>query len=106
AGGAGAEDAVGAHDTEGEGIDEDDLVVAGIEVDLAANRRHAAAIAVPADATHHAADEIARARMIEAAEAQRVEVGNRARAHGEDVAHDAADAGRRALIGLDERRMV
>ena len=28
------------------------------------------------------------------------------RAHGEDVAQDAADAGRRALIGLDEGRVV
>jgi hypothetical protein len=32
--------------------------------------------------------------------------GDRARAHGEDVAQDAADAGRRALIGLDEGRVV
>jgi hypothetical protein len=28
------------------------------------------------------------------------------RAHGEDVAQDAADAGRRALVGLDERGVV
>jgi hypothetical protein len=28
------------------------------------------------------------------------------RAHGEDVAQDAADAGRRALIGLDVARVV
>ncbi len=40
------------------------------------------------------------------AEAQGVEQGDRAGAHGEDVAHDAADAGRRALVGLDERRVV
>src|SRR5262249_51737003 len=37
---------------------------------------------------------------------QRVEVGDGPRAHREDVAQDAADAGRRALVGLDERRMV
>ena len=48
----------------------------------------------------------ARARVVDAAEAQRVEDGDRARAHGEDVAQDAADAGRRALERLDERRMV
>ena len=40
------------------------------------------------------------------AEAQRVEAGDRPRAHGEDVAQDAADAGRRALIGLDVARVV
>ena len=37
---------------------------------------------------------------------QRVEAGDRPRAHGEDVAQDAADAGRRALIGLDVARVV
>ena len=35
------------------------------------------------------------------AEAQRVEVGDGPRAHGEHVAHDAADARGRALVGLD-----
>ena len=37
---------------------------------------------------------------------QRVEAGDRPRAHGEDVAQDAADPGRRALIGLDVARVV
>src|SRR3546814_4371810 len=45
-------------------------------------------------------------RMVRAAETQRVEVGDRARAHGEDVAQYAADPGRRALIGFDIRRVV
>ena len=40
------------------------------------------------------------------AEGERVEAGDRPRAHGEDVAQDAADAGGRALIGLDVARMV
>ena len=44
--------------------------------------------------------------VIRAAEAQRVQIGDRPRAHGEDVAQDAADPGRRALIGLDEGRVV
>ncbi len=44
---------------------------------------------------------MARLRVIGRAEAQRVHVGDGARAHGEDVAHDAADAGRGTLIGLD-----
>ena len=39
--------------------------------------------------------------MLRRSERQRIEAGDRARAHGEDVAQDAADAGRRALIGLD-----
>ena len=44
--------------------------------------------------------------MIGLAETQRIHHRNGARAHGEDVAHDAAHAGRCTLIGLDERRMV
>ena len=39
-------------------------------------------------------------------EAQRIHHRDGPRAHGEDVAQDAADAGGRALVGLDERRMV
>ena len=40
------------------------------------------------------------------AEAQPVEQRDRARAHGDDVAKDAADPGRGALEGLDRRGMV
>ena len=39
--------------------------------------------------------------MARLAERQRVHRRDRARAHGEDVAQDAADAGRRPLVGLD-----
>ena len=44
--------------------------------------------------------------MIRAAETQRVHVSDRTRAHREDVAQDAADPGRRALIGLDVAGVV
>ena len=37
---------------------------------------------------------------------QRVQRANRTRTHREDVAHDAADAGGRALEGFDRARMV
>ena len=49
---------------------------------------------------------VAHRRAVERAEAQRVQQRDRPRAHREDVADDAADAGGRALIRLDERRMV
>ena len=88
------------------GIDENVVVVARVEIGLAADRRHAHAIAVVADARHDAGHEMARLGVIGRAESERVHVGDRARAHGEHVAHDAADAGRRALIGLDVRRVV
>src|SRR5581483_264348 len=45
-------------------------------------------------------------RTVEAAEAERVQRRDRTRTHGKDIAQNAADAGRGALIRLDERRMV
>src|SRR5262249_57566359 len=47
-----------------------------------------------------------RPRMRWCAERQRVEAGDRARAHGEHITQDAADASRCALIRLDIARMV
>ena len=53
-----------------------------------------------------ALEQVAGARVVERAEAQRVHQRDRPRAHREDVADDAADAGGRALVGLDRRRVV
>ena len=100
------EDLVGLRDADGHRVDEDVAVVGGIEIDLAADRRDADAIAVAADARDHAGDEVPRLGMIGPAEAQRVQIGDRPRAHGENVAQDAADAGRGALIRLDVGRVV
>ena len=77
-----------------------------MEIDLAADGGDADAVAVAADAAHHAVDDALRRRVGRGAEAQRVQVGDRPRAHGEHVAQDAADAGGRALVGLDEARVV
>jgi hypothetical protein len=48
-----------------------------------------------------AGDQALGLRVAGIAEAQGVQQRDRPRAHGEDVAHDAADAGGRALVGLD-----
>ena len=102
----GVEDSVLRRDAHGHGVDQDVAVVRGVEVALAADRGNADAIAVGADAGDHAGDQMAGLGVLGAAETQRVEVGHRARAHGEYVAQDAADARRRPLVGLDERRVV
>ena len=81
-------------------------VVAAMEPHLAADGRHAERIAVAADAGDHAGNEMACLRIFRIAERQRIEAGDRPRAHGEHVAQNAADAGRGALIGLDVARMV
>src|SRR5437762_13793310 len=63
-------------------------------------------MAVAADAADDARYEMPGARMRGVAEAQKIQARDRTRAHGEHVAQDAADAGRRSLIGLDVARVV
>ena len=82
------------------------LLVGRLEVDLAADGRHADRVAVVADALDGPVEQVARARRVELAEAERVEHGDRPRAHREDVAQDAADAGGGALERLDRARVV
>ena len=106
AGGLGIENPVLGRDTHGHGIDQDVAVIALVEIATAADRGDADAIAVAADPGDHAGDEMLGLGVVRAAEAKRVEIGDGPRAHGEDIAQDAADARCRALIGLDERGMV
>ena len=77
-----------------------------VEDELAADRRHADAVAVAADAADDAVDEVPRPRRRRIAEPERVEDRDRAGAHREDVAQDPADAGRGALVRLDRARVV
>jgi hypothetical protein len=59
-------------------------------------------VAVAGDPRDHAFQNPAGARVLERPEPQRVHQRDRARPHGEDVAQDPADPGRRPLVGLDE----
>ncbi len=76
------------------------------KADLAADGGDADAVAVAADAGDHPFEDAPVERHVGRAEPQRVEQRHGPRAHREDVADDPADAGGRALIGLDERRVV
>jgi hypothetical protein len=71
-----------------------------VEVYFAADGRNADAIAVAADAGDDSGDEVLHLRMVGRPKRAR-SCWRRPRAHGEDVAQDAAHAGRGALIGLD-----
>ena len=95
------EDALGVDEPHGHGVDQDVVVVARVEIGLAADGGHAHAIAVVADARHDTGDEVPGLGVVGCAEAERIHVGDGPRAHGEHVAHDAADAGRGPLIRLD-----
>jgi len=91
------------------GVDQRVVAVALVEHDLAANRRHADAVAIRRDASNSVIKQVPVAGVVVAvkrAKAQRVEQRDRASAHGEHVAQDSADAGRRTLEGLDGRRVV
>ena len=63
-------------------------------------------VAVAADAGNGTVHDAGGVRVVDGAEAQRVHHGNRAGAHGDDVADDAADAGSGTLVRLNERRRV
>ena len=101
-----ADQRVGAREPERHRVDEAVLLVGLLEVDLAADRRHADRVAVVADAADRVVEQVARARRRRLAEAQRVEHRDRPRADREDVAQDPADAGRGALERLDRRGVV
>ena len=85
-------------------------VVASLKNALAAQRRHAEAVAVMRDARHHALEDtaVARAvlRIVQWAEAQRIEHRDGPRAHGENVAQNAAHSRSRALKRLDKAGVV
>ena len=89
-----------------QGVDQRVAEVGLVEHGLAADVGQAQAVAVATDAGHDPGQHPVGVGGVERAEAQRIHHGHRARAHREDVADDAADAGRGALVGLDVRRVV
>ena len=105
-GGGGADQPLVRREPDAHRVDQAVLLVGALEVDLAADGRHADRVAVVADARDRVVEQVARALARGIAEAQRVEHGDRPRADREDVAEDPADAGRRALEGLDRARVV
>ena len=88
------------------GIDQDIAIVARVEPHRSADGRHAKGIAIAANASHHASQQMPGFRVLRRAKAQRIEAGDGARPHGEDIAQDSPDAGGRALVRLDERGVV
>ena len=82
------------------------MLVGGLEVDLAADRRHPDRVAVVADAAHRPVEQEPRALGVELAEAEAVEDRDRPGAEREDVAEDAADPRRRPLERFDRARVV
>ena len=98
---AGARDPLGRQEPDAHRVHERVRGVRLVEDALAADGRHADRVPVGADSRHGT-----REGVVGRAEAEPVEERDRARAHGDDVAEDSADPGRRALERLDRGRMV
>ena len=94
------------HHAHAERVDQRVSRVARVEVQLPADVGQAEAVPVEGDAADHAGQHPARVGGRGGPEPERVHHRHRARAHGEDVADDPADAGRRALIRLHVGRVV
>src|SRR5680860_753469 len=77
-----------------------------VEDDLPADVGQAEAVAVAADASHDSGQQAFGVFGVEWSQAQRIHDGDGAGTHGKDVPDDAANAGGRALIGLDVAGMV
>jgi hypothetical protein len=95
-----------AHRARAQRVDERVALVGRVEHRLAADVREAERVAVAADAAHDAVDDATGVGVVGRAEPQLVHDRDRAGAHRHDVADDAADAGRGALVRLDVRRVV
>ena len=93
-------------DAHAHGVDQRVLRVGLVEIDFTSYVGHPDAVSVPADPVHHAAQQSAIGRLLRRPEAQGVEQRNRSGAHGQDVPHDAADAGSCALQRLHRGRVV
>ena len=106
AAGRALDDVVVPGDAEAEDVHQRIAAVRLVESHLTTDGRDADAVAVAADPGDDALEDAAVLHVVEGTEPERIEQRDRPRPHREDVADDAADAGRRALIRLDERRMV
>src|SRR5699024_5133950 len=99
--GVGQADVFVAQHTHGEGVDQRVALVDGIEDGFAADVRQAQGVSVVADAGDDAVDDSGGVRVVDGSEAQLIHHCDRAGAHGDDVADDAAHAGGRTLVGFD-----
>src|SRR3546814_11308019 len=87
-------------------VDQNVAVIGRVEIDLTTYGRHANAIAIAANAAHHAGDKVPHLWMIGPSKSESIQVGDGPRAHGEDVTHYAADTSGCALVRFYVGRVV
>src|SRR5699024_8355526 len=106
AGGAGQVQVTVAKGADAQCVDQRVALVAVVEDDLATDVGQAQGVAVAADARDDSGQHAGGVRVVDGTEAKGVHHRDRAGAHRHDVADDPADAGGRALVGLDVTRVV
>ena len=94
------------HNTHSQCVDQRVCLVAGIELNLAADVRQAQGVTVTTNTGNHAANNAGGVRVINRAETQRIHHSNRACTHGNNVTHNTAHTGRSTLVGLHVRGVV
>ena len=107
---ASEENFVMAENAQGEDVHQRVAVIARLEHAFAADGGNAKAVTVVRNAADHAFHDalvpFAGRGIVERSEAQRIHHGDGTRAHGENIAQDAADAGGGALERLDKARVI
>ena len=93
-------------EAERDDVDQHVVVERLVEEHVAADVRHADRVAVGGDAVDDLLRDVAAVLVLQPAEPQRIGDADHLGAHAQHVAHDAADAGRRAFERHDLRGMV
>ena len=95
-----------AHRTDAQRVHQRIAGVGVVENDLPTDVGQAQTVAITADTGDHTREHALGVGGIGRSETQGIHDRERPRAHRQDVAHDAAHAGRRTLVGLDVGRVV
>ncbi len=104
--GAGEVDVLVPHRPHAQCVDQRVAEVRRVEHDLATDVGQAQAVPVAADSGHDAGHHAPGVGGVQRSEPKRIHHGQRARAHGQDVADDAADSGGGTLVRLHVGRVV
>ncbi len=103
---AGVNDVLFLHESERDDVHQHVVVERLVDEDVAAEVRHADRVAVRGDPVDDLLRDVAAVLVLQAAETQRIGDADHLRTHAQHVAHDPADARRRALERHDLRGMI
>ena len=89
-----------AHHADTERIHKGITSISSVKYHFSADIRKSQAVTVSADSGHNSGEDTSGVNGIGRTKAQRIHNGDRARAHSQNIAHDSANTGSSALVGL------